>query len=255
MLSALFYQILLAAVLAALVWFVRNDRAEYAKFKALTRTEDRQRAYGRWTLKSFLLFGLGALGLLLLLGRIHALWRLPPEFAALGSAVDAHLTGEGRSSGIGVLAGIAAAMVGGSMFGAFAASRRRKSEAPAKAVIRDIDPLFPRNGDERRWTGLLALNSGPSEELFFRLALPLLIASVTHNALLGFAVAAVLFGALHLYQGWLGVLGTTMAGIVFTMLYLGFGTIWVPVVLHSAMNLVSLWLRPWLRRDRSEPGS
>ena len=38
--------LLLAAVLALLAWFVRNDRAEYAAFKALTRTEDRQRVAG-----------------------------------------------------------------------------------------------------------------------------------------------------------------------------------------------------------------
>ena len=75
---------------------------------------------------------------------------------------------------------------------------------------------MPRNGAETVWTGLLSINAGIGEELFFRLALPLLIVLVTGNVIAAFAVAAIVFGLVHVYQGWVGVLATTFLGVVFT---------------------------------------
>jgi membrane protease YdiL (CAAX protease family) len=236
--------LLLLLVLVLLAGFVRNDSAEYAAFKRLTRSAERQRAFRRWTLKSFAFFGLGAVALLALLGRIETLWRLPPEFAELASALGRRLSGEGGLSA-GFVVAVSAALVAGGAIGAIAAAWRGRGK-PASLKIGDVEPLFPRNREERRWTALLAVNSGPSEELFFRLMLPLLIALATGDALLAFAASALIFGAVHFYQGWAGVIGTTLAGALFTGLYLASGTIWVPVVLHSVMNLNSLWLRPWL---------
>jgi uncharacterized protein len=236
--------VLLLFVLLLLGGFVRNDFAEYAAFKRLTHSEERQRAFRRWTLKSFAFFGLGAVVVLALLGRIETLGRLPPEFAQLAAAVGRRLSGE-RGLSAGFVIAVSAALVAGGAIGAIVAAwRGRGKSAPVK--IGDVEPLFPRNQEERRWTALLALNAGPSEELFFRLTLPLLIALATGDALLAFAASALIFGAMHFYQGWAGVIGTTLAGALFTGLYLATGTIWVPIVLHSLMNLNSLWLRPWL---------
>ncbi|HEY0414736.1 MAG TPA: CPBP family glutamic-type intramembrane protease [Allosphingosinicella sp.] len=245
------YWVLLAAILLALAWFVRNDLAEYEAFKALSRSDERQRVFKRWVAKSFLFFGIGSAAILLLLGRIDALWRLPPEFAGLAAAVARQLadkdSGDGGTFFLGI---VSAALVGGGIIGAVVAARRRNAQTPARIVTGDIEPLFPRNREERRWTALLALNAGPSEELFFRLLLPLMISLAIHNAVFAFAAAAVLFGLIHLYQGWVGVLGTTVIGFVFTGLYLASGNIWVPAVTHSLVNLNSLWLRPWLQQRR-----
>lgn len=243
------YWILLAAILLGLAWFVRNDAAEYAAFKALTATEERQRAFRRWTVRSLLGFGASSVLLLLLLGRIGTLWRLPPEFAPLAAAVRAHLGGAGGGSGSFLLM-VSGALVAGGVLGGLVAARAGKAKGRGPVVIGDIEPLFPRNRDERRWTALLAANAGPSEELFFRLLLPLVVALATGNAAFGFAAAAVIFGAIHFYQGWAGVLGTTVAGFVFAALFLASGSLWVPVLLHSVMNLNTLWLRPWLQQRR-----
>jgi membrane protease YdiL (CAAX protease family) len=246
------YWILLVALLLALAWFVRNDLAEYEAFKALVRSEDRQRVFRNWLARSFLFFGLGAVGALLLLGRIDSLWRLPPEFAGLAATVSRHLAVDDAGGGATpFLAIVSAAILAGGILGALLAGRRGKDKAPSQVVIGDIEPLFPRNRDERRWTALLALNAGPSEELFFRLLLPLVIALATRDAVLAFAASAVVFGAVHYYQGWLGVLGTIAGGFVFTGLYLASGSIWLPTILHSLMNLNTLWLRPWLQARRS----
>jgi uncharacterized protein len=59
--------LLLAAALGAVGWFMWDDRHEYARFKALADTRDRQRRYRVWIVKSFLLFtGMTLVGLALL---------------------------------------------------------------------------------------------------------------------------------------------------------------------------------------------
>jgi membrane protease YdiL (CAAX protease family) len=238
--------VLLLAVLLGLAWFVRNDGADYRAFKRLTDSQARQRAFRRWTLKSLLFFGLGAVAILLLLGRVEALWTLPPEFAALAASIGQRLSDGGGGVSTGLLIGVCIALLAGGVLGGLLAAFRRKGEPGIQLKVGDIEPLFPRNRDERRWTALLAANAGPSEELFFRLMLPLLATLATGNVVLAFAASALIFGAVHFYQGWAGIIGTTLGGALFTGLYLATGSIWVPVLLHSLMNLNTLWLRPWL---------
>jgi membrane protease YdiL (CAAX protease family) len=238
--------ILLAALLVPLAWFARNDRAEYRRFKALTRTRDRQRAFRRWTIRSFLLFCGSSVAILLLLGRPGALIRPPSEFDPLSPHLDLQDLGPAFAAGlvgavaVGLVLGIAIRLL----------LRRRRGAARPLRMLGDIEPLLPRNRDERLWTGLLAVNAGPSEELFFRLVLPLLIALVTGSAVFAFATAGLIFGLVHFYQGWVGIAATTFLGFVFTFFYLATGIIWVPVLLHSLINLNSLWLRPWLAARR-----
>jgi membrane protease YdiL (CAAX protease family) len=239
--------LLLVAILLCLGWFVRNDGADYRAFKQLTESSARQSAFRRWTLRSFLFFGGGAVAALLVIGRIEALWILPPEFAGLASIIGERLSEDGGGDvSKGLLIGVCVALLAGGILGGLLAAFRRKDKPEGALKVGDIEPLFPRNREERRWTALLAANAGPGEELFFRLMLPLLATMATGSAALAFAVSALIFGLVHFYQGWAGILGTTLAGALFTGLYLATGSIWVPVVLHSLMNLNTLWLRPWL---------
>jgi len=246
--------ILLLASTLLLAWFVRKDAAEYAAFKAISASEDRQRAFRRWTVRSFLVFGLWAVAALALLGRVDALVRMPPEFAGLAEAIGHRLSPNSGAGGVstGFLIGLSGALLAGGLLGGLLAARKRQAAAKStdRLVLGDIAPLFPRNRAERKWTVLLAINSGPSEELFFRLMLPLLIAQISGDVLLAVSVSALVFGLVHFYQGWVGVAATTATGILFTFLYLATGSIWVPALLHSLMNLNSLWLRPLLRHWR-----
>jgi membrane protease YdiL (CAAX protease family) len=243
---------LLAAITVLIAWFLRNDGKEYAAFKQLTDTADRQRMFRNWTIKSFALFTGLALAALLLLGRLEDLLRMPPEFAPARSWVADRFSdgGTGESGGGGIPVLIIGAMLGGAVLGgvASAAAAKRKKGAAKQAVIGDIEPLFPRNPAERRWTALMGANAGPGEELLFRLVLPLLITQLTGNAFLGFGVAALMFGIAHFYQGWAGIAATTVAGLLFTAIYVASGSIWLAVLLHAAMNLNTLWLRPFLQQ-------
>ena len=80
---------LLLACQAALAWYTWRDLAEYAAFKQLTETADRQRSYRRWTLKAFALFAGGSLAGLAAMGRLGAVLTLPAEFAPLAARARA----------------------------------------------------------------------------------------------------------------------------------------------------------------------
>lgn len=92
----------------------------------------------------------------------------------------------------------------------------------------------------------MSINAGLSEELFFRLALPLLLVLVIGNVWVAFGLAAIVFGLAHLYQGLVGVVATTAVGVLLTAFYLALGSIWIAVLVHAAIDLVGLVLRPLL---------
>ena len=108
----------------------------------------------------------------------------------------------------------------------------------------DIGALLPRTRGELRYGAGLAVSAGVFEELMFRLALPALLYGIWPNALLAFAGATVLFGALHLYQKWVGMLTATVFGIILVFLYLVSGSILIPIALHLIFDARSLVLMP-----------
>jgi hypothetical protein len=101
--------------LALVAFFVRNDAAEYRDFKLLTSTEDRQRCFRRWTLKSILLFsGTAAFGLGLL-RQLNSLSTFPPQFVNASNLVESKIPVHQLSSGF--LAGFLGAALAGVVLG------------------------------------------------------------------------------------------------------------------------------------------
>jgi membrane protease YdiL (CAAX protease family) len=239
---------LLILSLAAVGWFTWRDVGEYAAFKRLTDTKDRQARYRRWVLNAFVLFVGGSLLVLALLGDLGCVVHQPKPFFGPMRWAQFHLAPHdvGPLFLGGVVGGAVTAIVVATIFTTVVARRRGLTvKAP---MLGDIAPLMPRNGAETLWTGLLSINAGIGEELFFRLALPLLIALVTGNATLAFVAAAILFGLVHVYQGWVGVAATTFLGAVFTLVYLVAGNLAWPMALHAGIDLVGLVVRPTLTR-------
>jgi len=228
---------LLLACLAALAWLTWRDIADYAAFKLLTATADRQRRYRIWVLKSFLLFFVGGVVCLALLGRLGCLIHEPREFffALPFAAFGPELLG-------GIVAGVSTSVV---IAVILAQRNARRAAAP---MLGDVAALLPRNGAETLWTGLMAVNAGVSEEVFFRLLLPLLLVLVFGNAVAAFAVAGIVFGLAHVYQGWVGVLATFVLGLLLTGLYLVTGSLLAPIVVHVLIDLVGLVIRPTAAR-------
>lgn len=242
--------LLLLLNLALLWWFVRKDGAEYAAFKKLTATADRQRTYRQWVMKSFLVFSGASLLSLLILRRLDSLMWIPGEFVSLATRVRSLMPAMHAPDLEFVLGFVAAAMLAGILFGVLLARRLKAKPATPEhpGTLASIEPLMPRNAAETAWTALLSINAGLSEELFFRLLLPLLLASLLQNALLGFVVATLLFGLVHVYQGVAGILMTAILGGILACLYLWTGSLWVVIAVHAGIDLLGLVVRPTLTR-------
>jgi membrane protease YdiL (CAAX protease family) len=235
---------LLALLIASYAWFLKGD-AVLRRWRCTPASRSRVQRLRRWIVRAWLLFGAVSVAALALLGRLNALWRLPGEFAALARDARVAMLGEGVSpSGPAMLAaGVVAGLGGGAVIGLLISAWRRR-RGKGELQIGQVGALLPRNRRELCWGAALAVTAGVVEELFFRLALPLLIAVATGSALAGFAVATLLFGVAHGYQRFAGVVATTLVGGLFAALYLYSGALWLAMLAHALLNLNSLVLRP-----------
>ena len=229
---------LLGIVLGVLFWrAVMRERRDYARFKRLRSTVLRQKTYRRWTIEAALT--LGGLSAATIVGAAAS---LEPVLAEAQSwppiAAVRDLLGE--PLGVALAVGVAALVVGVLVLPVLAV-RGSVDEVPA---LGDIRALLPRSRGELPYGAALSLNAGVFEELLFRLGLPALLFAVTGDALLAFAVATLVFGLLHVYQGPIGILFSTVLGVVFVFLYLVTGSILAPILLHALIDLRSMVLIP-----------
>jgi len=229
---------LLGVVVGVLLWrALTRERREYARFKRLRSTIARQRVYRRWLIEGAL--ALGGLSLATIVG---AWAQIPLSLTAAQrwepiAAVRAFLAAD---AGLAVAIVVAVVVLAGLVL-PIVFLRNSLDEAPAIGHIR---PLLPRTRGELPYGAALSMNAGVFEELLFRLGLPAVVFAVTGDALVAFLGATLLFGVLHLYQGPLGILFSTVLGSVFVGLYLVTGSIVVPVVLHAIIDLRSMVLIP-----------
>jgi membrane protease YdiL (CAAX protease family) len=241
------------AVLLAVAAFSAESalrgRARHSAFKALATTGERQAALRRRVVRSFVQYGLASLAGLAAIGRFDAIWRLPPE---IGEARDRlALQYLGLSSGETLVVGqvLAAGVVVGSILAGLGVSVLIARLRPGKLmVLGDVRALLPRNAGEMRWCGLLAVNAGVSEELYFRLLAPLALSALTHDFGLAMAVSVVVFGLCHAYQGWAGVTATTVMGALLAGIYLLSGSLAFAMAFHVLIDLRGLVLTPLLMR-------
>ena len=232
--------VLLVVALCGMALFLKHDLKAYRRFKELTDTHARQRQFRVWIVTAFVLFVGYTLLSLTLLGRLGTLAGMPAEFAPASAALGgAAFSGNIGGLLTGMAIGGAIAVVAGIVIG------RRKAKRPPK-TLGDFEALLPRNRAELVYAALLSINAGLTEELLFRLTLPLLFVLVVGNVWVAFALATIVFGLAHLYQGAVGVIATAVIGLVLALVYLGTGNLWVAVLLHAAIDLVGLVLRPLL---------
>ena len=214
-----------------------RERTDYRRFKKLKTSRERQLVLGKWLRASFLINGGLAAAVLL------ASWNfiVPASRSALDWPPMRWLHGY-LSDGFGLGVGIGVAVLAGlvlviPMF----LLRRQVNELPA---IGDVGALLPRTRGELKYGVGLSINAGVVEELLFRLGMPALLFGITGNGALSFLTAAVLFGLLHVYQRAWGVLGAVILGLVFSVVYLLTGSIWVVIIVHAVIDFRSLVLLP-----------
>lgn len=235
----------LALLVAALALYIARLRSR------LTGTSQIER-YRSAILRSGLAFGVGGIALLTLGGDLAALTSLPSEFAGASDTLDRWF---GPTEDSGIALAVMLGFAGGVSVGGLVAWRRLR-QGKRDWSIGDIAHLQPREPRAFGWAAILSIVAAATEELFFRLVLPLLIAKIAGNAWVGIGAALLLFAFAHRYQRWAGVVGTLIGGAFLTLLYLRTGTLWLPVAAHAAINLNGLVIRPWLaRRISSSTGS
>lgn len=241
---------LLLLLLAGLARFMQRDLESYRQFVCMTETVDRAATFKRWLIRSFVTFTVASLAALALLGRVETIVAMPPEFGpAAASLREASGPKVGTSALAPFLAGAFVAMIAGLLVSIVLPGILRGREAPRKDQPHDA--LLPRNAIESRWVIATSVNAAIGEELFFRLVMPLLLLPLTGRADVAFGVALILFGAVHLYQGWQGVASATVIGALLTAAYLVTGQLWVAIALHLIMNLNFLFLRPALMKRQA----
>jgi len=98
--------------------------------------------------------------------------------------------------------------------------------------------LLPRTPREIRVFVLLSLAAGIGEEFAYRgYVIPAL------SPILGVVGATVLstvvFGIMHAYQGWLGMVRTGLMGLILALGFLLSGSLWPPIIAHTLIDLLA----------------
>jgi membrane protease YdiL (CAAX protease family) len=157
------------------------------------------------------------------------------------------LSASGESFDSGVVGGVAAGLLIGLILMIIVRLRaRRHAPAPAadvskpwwRKLLPDFTALIPVTGRERMLFAGVAVSAGICEEIVFRGWLLFTLhndLAVTGTTLI--VLAAAIFGLCHMYQGVTGIVATTLAGAFLCALYIGTGTLLVPIVLHCLIDL------------------
>jgi membrane protease YdiL (CAAX protease family) len=117
--------------------------------------------------------------------------------------------------------------------------RRRARESIASARV-----FAPHTAIEKRWFDAMAVSAGIEEELIFRGFCFAYLAAWVPGMPTGvvIALAALVFGLGHLYQGAAGIVKTGALGVLFGVLFWMTGSVWAPILLHVVVDLSSGWL-------------
>jgi uncharacterized protein len=121
---------------------------------------------------------------------------------------------------------------------------RKYSSADA---LKSLSYFFPATWTERRWYSFLCVTAGICEETLYRgfLMHYLHVVPLSLNLTLALFISSAIFGLGHLYQGIGGAASTIVIGLLFGLLFLLTGSLLLPIVFHSAIDLRMLVvLRP-----------
>lgn len=151
------------------------------------------------------------------------------------------------ASSRGALAGVAIGLIFGTLVLILARLKSNRSGAkPAPAasggwrrkLLPDFSALIPVTSRERFLWIVVAISAGICEEIVFRgWLLSTLHGTLSLAGMPLILAAAAIFGLAHAYQGITGVLLTALAGALFCGLYVATGSLLVPIVLHTLVDL------------------
>lgn len=209
------------ALATAVPWLARRGTLEQIALIKRGKTPDRASLYRRTAIEQWCAFWL-----------LLAFWAWQGRpFAALGYEAPG-----GTGFWIGVVLTVIAV---GLLFYAWrkAAGMSPDEKRKELGTLGDLAMLMPKNGRELRYFTGLSVTAGVVEETVFRGYLfwyfaPLLPVWAT------VLLTSLLFGLVHIYQGYKHAARIFVVGLVFAALYVLTGSIWVPIVLHALADIL-----------------
>jgi hypothetical protein len=105
-------------------------------------------------------------------------------------------------------------------------------------ALQRVAEVVPRTRAERRAWIVTAMSTGLTDEVTYRAFAMSFLASMvgTHNVVVIGVVSSVLFGLAHVYQGWRGVVFTTMLGAALAVVAVAAGLV-AAIVIHMIIDL------------------
>ena len=134
---------------------------------------------------------------------------------------------------LGWTAGLTLAALG--IMGAFHLFRRHFGirETPL------LSQLLPKTAGEKGLFVILSCSAGVGEEIAYRGFLIPALTLVLGSAWGGAVLSSAVFGLLHAYQGWLGMVRTGVMGMVFAISVLVTGSLWPAMAAHAILDIIA----------------
>jgi len=159
-------------------------------------------------------------------------------------------------TGFGVVAVLGVAALGA--LGVVAFRSRRASEEEkrtAREQLGDLVPFLPQTDRELRVFYALSVTAGVVEELLYR-GFALWALAQVMPLWAAVVLSSVAFGLAHSYQGAGGMVRTGGMGLLFAVLFIASGSIWLPMLFHAVFDvLMGVQIRELFRRREACPAS
>lgn len=133
---------------------------------------------------------------------------------------------------------VALALMAGFVFSAARMGRLGAAERrEVRESLGDLRHFLPQTDRELKGFFALSVTAGVVEELLYR-GFVLWALSQWMPLWSAVLVSSVAFGLAHSYQGVGGMLRTGLVGLAFALLFIGSGSIWLPIVFHALFDIV-----------------
>jgi uncharacterized protein len=134
----------------------------------------------------------------------------------------------------------------------------RVRAAYAGAYRRSLDQvskLLPETSEERAWFVAISVTAGVCEEILCRGFMFRYLDGIAFHLSIPWTLllASAIFGVNHIYQGKLGMVKTGVAGLAFGGLFLFTGSLLLPMLLHTAIDLQTVFVMRPAKVDSKEP--
>ena len=121
-------------------------------------------------------------------------------------------------------------------------NKNAKSDSNHESFLANV--MIPRSFKEKIWFTLISLSAAISEEVMWR-GLLIFLLDETFNSLpviVIIVVASLLFGLGHSYQGVIGILKTSLVGLLLAGLFVVTGNLLLSIILHFILDFTNNFL-------------